>query len=75
MVTLEQWGKQLQNTRGILQNFRLSYVFKPAAKLKMTQILPVGVMLKDFLGCKYSRWGGWWGDCSFLNIEPVSVKL
>ena len=26
MATLEQWRKQLQNIRGIFQNFRLSYV-------------------------------------------------
>ena len=25
MATLEQWRKQLQNTRGIFQNFRLSH--------------------------------------------------
>ena len=25
MTTLEQWRKQLQNTRGIFQNFRSSY--------------------------------------------------
>ena len=39
--------------------------FKPSAKLTIRQILPVGVILVDFLGCKYSWWGGWWGDCSF----------
>ena len=26
--------------------------FKPSAKLMMRQILPVGVILVDFLGCK-----------------------
>ena len=44
---------------------RASSRFKPSAKLTIRQILPVGVILVDFLGCKYSRWGGWWGDCSF----------
>ena len=39
--------------------------FKPSAKLTIRQILPLGVILVDFLGCKYSRRGGWWGDCSF----------
>ena len=56
MATLEQWRKQLQNTRGIFQKFPIflfpSGRFKPSAKLTIRQILPVGVILVDFLGCK-----------------------
>ena len=48
-----------------ISDYHTSGRFKPSAKLMIRQIFPVGVILVDFLGCKLSRWGGWWGDCSF----------
>ena len=48
-----------------ISDYHTSGRFKPSAKLMIRQILPVGVILVDFLGCKLSRWGGWWGDCGF----------
>ena len=35
-----------------ISDYRTSGRFKPSAKLMMRQILPVGVILVDFLECK-----------------------
>ena len=48
-----------------ISDYHTSGRFKSSAKLMIRQILPVGVILVYFLGCKQSRWGKWWGDCSF----------
>ena len=54
-------------TRGFskLSDYHTYGRFKQSAKLTIRQILPVGVIPVDFLGYKYLRCGGWWGDCSF----------
>ena len=36
-----------------ISDYHTSGRFKPSAKLMIRQILPVGVILVDFLGCKY----------------------
>ena len=48
-----------------ISDYHTSGRFKPSAKQTIRQILPVGVILVDFFGCKQARRGGWWGDCSF----------